>query len=271
MTGKETMTKTIVMIHGMWGGPWCWNHYKTFFESQGYRCFTPTLRHHDIEPGERPPRALGDTSLLDYANDLARGLEPLDESPVIMGHSMGGLLAQMLASRGYAGALVLVSSAAPAGIFSLNRPVLKSFRSIMTKWGFIPRWGCWKKPHRQTFAESVFSTLHKLDENAQRAVFNNFVYESGRAAFEIGFWLFDSRRAAAVDPSTITCPVLLVGGEDDRLVPLSVLRQIAERYRSVSTCREFAGHAHWLLGEPGWEEIARYITGWLESGERRRR
>lgn len=263
------MTQTIVMIHGMWGGAWCWDSYKAFFESRGYRCLTPTLRHHDISPGLRPPHALGETSLLDYADDLARELERLDERPVIMGHSMGGLLAQMLAGRGMANALVLLSSAAPAGIFSLRLPVLKSFRSVMMKWGYIPRWGFWKKPHRQTFAESVFSTLHKLDEQTQQSVYENFVSESGRAAFEIGFWLFDSRRAAAVDASAITCPVLLVAGRDDRMTPVPVIRRIAERYSDVATYKEFENHAHWLIGEPGWEEIAGYIAGWLESAERK--
>lgn len=267
MTRGDTMNRTIVMIHGMWGGAWCWDNFKTFFETRGYRCLTPTLRHHDIAPDRPPPQALGTTSLLDYVDDLAREIERLDETPVITGHSMGGLLAQMLASRGYGSALVLVSSAAPAGIFALSGSVVKSFRSIITKWGFVPRWGFWKKPHRQTFAESVFSTLHKLNEEEQWAVFNKFVPESGRAAFETGLWLIDSRRAAAVDPSTITCPVLLVGGRDDRLTPVSVLRRIAKRYKEVSTCKEFENHGHWLLGEPGWEEIAGYITGWLESAE----
>jgi pimeloyl-ACP methyl ester carboxylesterase len=97
---------SIVMIHGMWAGGWVWSNYVPVFEGRGYRCLAPTLRHHDA-PSLEPPEALGRTSLLDYASDLQQEIEKLDQSPVLMGHSMGGLLAQMLGARGLAKALVL--------------------------------------------------------------------------------------------------------------------------------------------------------------------
>jgi len=84
------MGETIVMIHGMWGGPWCWENYKRFFEEKGYRCITPTLRYHDVDPKDPPPPELGTTGLLDYAEDLEKEIRALDEPPIIMGHSMGG-------------------------------------------------------------------------------------------------------------------------------------------------------------------------------------
>ena len=63
---------------------------------------------------------------------------------------------------------------------------------------------------RQTFEEAVYSILHLLPPEKQRETYDKFVYESGRAGFEIGFWLFDSKRAARVDESKVTCPVLVV-------------------------------------------------------------
>lgn len=141
------MTETIVMIHGMWGGGWCWENYKEFFEGKGYHCITPTLRFHDVDPKEFPDPRLGTASLLDYAEDLEREINKLSTLPILMGHSMGGLLAQILGSRGLAKALVLLTPASPAGIMALKPSVIRSFWSGLTKYGF------WRKPFCQTFGE----------------------------------------------------------------------------------------------------------------------
>ncbi|MCD4715398.1 MAG: alpha/beta hydrolase, partial [Desulfobacterales bacterium] len=176
------MHKTIFMIHGMFGGSWCWDNYRKLFEEKGYHCIIPTLRFHDVSPDELPNPQLGTTSLLDYAGDIEREIRKLDSIPFLMGHSMGGLIAQILGSRGLAKGLMLLTPASPGGILALTPSVLKSFRSTLTKWGF------WKKPVRQTFNEAVYSMLHLLPVDEQRQAYKKFVYESGKAVFEIGFW-----------------------------------------------------------------------------------
>ncbi len=253
------MAETLFMIHGMWGGPWYWENYRRFFEARGYRCITTTLRHHDVRPEDPPDPRLGTTSLLDYAADLEREVRQLEGQPVLMGHSMGGLLAQILGSRGLGKALVLLTPASPAGILALTPSVIRSFWSVMTKWGF------WRKPMRQTFGEATYSMLHLLSPQEQKATYGRFVYESGRAASEIGFWMFDRRRAAGVEEERVTCPVLVVAGAEDRITPASVVRQVARKYRAVATYREFPRHAHWVIAEPGWEEIAGYVADWLDQ------
>lgn len=258
MTDRGTAA-TIVMIHGMWGGAWYWEKYRRFFEGMGYRCRIPTLRFHDADPNDAPDPRLGTTGLLDYAQDLEEEIRQLDRPPIIMGHSMGGLLAQILGSRGYGKALVLLTPAAPHGIVALRPSVIRSF------WSSLRRWGFWRKPARPTFDEAVYGMLHLLPAGEQRAVFDRFVYESGRAGSEIGFWLLDGRGAARVDERKVTCPVLVVGGVEDRITPVSVIRKVAEKYEQVSTYKEFAGHAHWVVGEPGWEEVAKYVSDWLDE------
>jgi len=108
------------MIHGMWCGGWCWENYKQFFQEKGYHCITPTLRFHDMDPDETPDPQLGTTSLLDYAEDLEKEINRLEILPILMGHSMGGLLAQILGSQGLAKALILLISASPRGIMAFN-------------------------------------------------------------------------------------------------------------------------------------------------------
>jgi len=172
---------------------------------------------------------------------------------------MGGLLAQILGSRGPAKALVLLTPASPAGIIALRPSVIRGFWSVLTKWGF------WRRPMRGTFNEAVYSMLHLVPVEEQKEIFDRFVYESGRAGCEIGFWFLDSKGAARVDESRVTCPVLVIAGAQDRITPASVVRKVADKYRAVSTYKEFANHAHWVVGEPGWQGIAEYISNWLNQ------
>lgn len=253
------MNETILMIHGMWGGAWNWDNYRQFFEAKGYRCVAPTLRYHDMDPKGVPDSRLGTTSLLDYARDLEAEIAKIPDKPVIMGHSMGGLLAQILGSRGLARALVLLTPAAPAGIMMLKPSVIRSFASVMFKWGF------WRKPHKLPFEAAVYAMYHLVPRHEQRPLYDRLVYESGRAAAEIGFWILDPTRAARVEEWRVTCPVLVVGGGQDRITPPTVTRKIAAKYRSVSTYLELADHAHWVLGEPGWEKVAESVAHWLNE------
>jgi len=251
------MADKIVMIHGMWGGGWYWENFKNFFEQRGYECFTPTLRHHDVSPLDDPHPDLGETSLLDYAQDLEEFIGKLDDKPILIGHSMGGLLAQILGSRGFAKALVLLTSASPSGVNALKFSVIKSFWSVLTTWGF------WRKPQRLSFKTTVYSMLHLLSEEEQKAIYDKFVYESGRAAGEIGFWLLDFKGASKVDESKVTCPVLVISGAEDRITPVSLSKKMAKKYNG--TYKEFENHAHLVIMEPGWEDIAKYIASWFNQ------
>jgi pimeloyl-ACP methyl ester carboxylesterase len=253
------MSKTLFMIHGMWGSGAYWAKYRRFLEAEGYRCIAATLPYHDGEPNAVPDPRLGNASLLDYASALEREIEGLGERPIILGHSMGGLLAQMLAARGFARAAVLLTPASPAGILALRPSVVRSFWSVQTRWRF------WQRPMRQTFNEAVYSMLHRVPQHERRGIYDRFVHESGRAACEIGYWFLDPRRAASVDESKVTCPVLVVGAAEDRIVPAAVVRRVAHKYRAVATYREFERHAHWVVGEPGWQEIAEYVARWLRQ------
>jgi pimeloyl-ACP methyl ester carboxylesterase len=253
------MDQTIVMIHGMWGGPWYWENYRRVLEAGGFRCVATRLPYHELDAQGRPDPRLGTASLLDYATALEHEIRDLGEPPILMGHSMGGLLAQMLGARGLARALVLLTPASPAGILALTPSVIRSFWSIMSAWGF------WRKPMRQSYAEAAYSMLHLLPEAERKAAYDSFVYESGRAAFEIGFWLIDPRGAAKVDAARVTCPVLVVAGGQDRITPASVVRRVAHKYKAVATYKEFSDHAHWVVGEPGWQSIAEYVLDWLRT------
>ena len=92
----------VVMIHGAFCGPWSLDGLKRKFKEAGYAVTTPCLRFHDQKP---PPAALGTTGLGEYAADLEDEIQALGTAPILVGHSMGGLLAQQLAARMEARAL----------------------------------------------------------------------------------------------------------------------------------------------------------------------
>ncbi len=172
----------IVMIHGMWGYSRVWDFYKRFFETKGYSCETPVLRFHDLDPQSESNPELGKTSLLDYAHDLEQTLAHASPKPIIIGHSMGCLLALMLAARQLAKAIVLLAPAPPAGLVVFNASVAKCFRSEIRTWGF------WRKPVRQTFEDAAYALFHLMPAEKQKSLYARCVYESGRATFEILFW-----------------------------------------------------------------------------------
>lgn len=253
------MPKTMVMIHGMTGSPWHWYNYKEFFTDRGYHCLTPTLRYHDMDPGDDPDPGLGTTSLLDYAGDLEQEIRKLDQPPIIMGHSMGGLLAQIVGSRVPARALVLLTPAPPRGILMLQPSAIRLFAPVMTRWGF------WRQPFRPSFDQAVYGFMHLVPPEEQKMAYELAVYESGLALMEIGLWFLDSKKASRVDYQQIKCPVLIIAGGQDRSVPAAVVRKNAARYRGQATYLEYKNHAHWVLGEPGWEKIAQDIDNWLRK------
>ena len=245
----------IVFIHGMWCGPEVFDHYRDFFAAEGFTCYAPPLRHHDkADNRDELPGTIG---LLDYARDLELFIRTLPAKPILIGHSMGGLLVQMLCARGLAEKAVLLCPASPAGIHALTLSVVRSFFAVMSRWGF------WKKPNKLSPAAAKYALFNQMPQEQIPAAMAAMRYESGRAAAEIGFWLVDPGKASAVNAELVTLPMLVVSGLNDRITPAKVHRKIAARYGAEY--RGYPHHAHWLIAEPGWEKIAQDILHWLDA------
>ncbi len=253
-----TMARLAVLIHGMWGTSGVWRNWQAYLEQHGWQTLAPSLRHHDA-PAHNPPAALGATSLRDYVDDLATLIEGLPDKPVVIGHSMGGLIALALCARGLASAGVLLTPAPPAGVLALRPSNLLAFARIQMSWGW------WHNAHRPTREEALSHTFNTMDRAAGAALHDGFVHESGRALFEIALPWLDSRHAAEIDPRLVTVPLLFVAAQHDRLTPPGVVRHAAKRFGHVADYSEHAGQGHWVLGQPGWEEIAAEAVAWLEA------
>jgi len=249
------MSRLAVCIHGMWGTPDVWRQWQEFLEARGWRTLAPALRHHDALPFVPPP-ALGATSLLDYAADLEQQIRALPQKPVVIGHSMGGLIALLLCARGIASHGVLLTPAPPASVFAIRPSNLMAFMRTQLTWAW------WRRPHRQNEREALAYTFNTMAPSEAIPLHEGFVHESGRALFEIAFPWLDGARAAAVDPRDIEVPLLFVAAEKDKLVPPGVVRRAAARFPAAEH-RCYRGQGHWVLGQPGWQSIAHDVVAWL--------
>jgi pimeloyl-ACP methyl ester carboxylesterase len=250
---------TIILLHGAFCASWAMEHMAPFFEAEGYDVLAPTLRYHDIPPNTRAPQALGTTSLLDYARDLDKLIAGLPEAPVVIGHSMGGLLAQLLAARTKLRAIALYAPSAPWGILPSTAWEVAAAQSMYMAGQF------WNRPLKPKQWIAATHALDMLPEKQRDEVFARFVPESGLATFEIMHWGMDIRRASYVDAKDVTCPVLCIAGSLDRVNPPKTVMSIAKRYRERARFAEYKGMSHWLIGEPGWERIAEQTRDWLKD------
>jgi pimeloyl-ACP methyl ester carboxylesterase len=250
------MGKCALLIHGMWGTSEVWRNWRVFLETRGWAVLTPSLRHHEAPPLTPPPE-LGTTGLADYARDLEILLQGLPEKPVIVGHSMGGLIALKLCARGLARAGVLLTPAPPSSVLALRISNVLAFARIERQWGW------WRKPHRATLKEAVWHTFNTMDPCEAAGLHGTFVHDSGRALLEMGLPWLDRTASAHVAPADVAVPLLMVAGLRDRLTPPSVVRRIADRFDGAEY-REYPGQGHWVLGQPGWQEIAADAAQWMD-------
>lgn len=255
------MSTTILMIHGMMTTAICWMAYRGFFEKLGYRCLVPTLRHHEMRPDRIPDPRLSETGLLDYVDDMEQLIQGLPEPPIVLGHSLGGLIAQILIgrSRVRVSAGVLITPAPPQGVFLFTRRNLRTLAGIVLR----PRW--WRSACRLSSAATSYGVFNRMPIGMHERLHSFIVPESGRTLLQVGFPVFDSEKASRVDERGMTVPLLVIGAAHDNLVPSSVVKRIHGKYRANAVYREYDNHAHFIISEPGWERVAGDIYAWLEG------
>lgn len=244
----------VLFIHGAFCGGWCFEGWVQKFRDAGFAALSPDLPEHGEGIAASGPGLCG-MGLGDYLTALQRHIDSLAQKPVIIGHSMGGLLAQLLAARGQARAILLLASAPPAGILPQTAGEREAAQALMAAGPF------WDTVLTADFDMAVLNSLTHIPEETRRPLFERFCQESGQALFETMFSMFDDKGSAHIAPGAVSCPVRVINGDGDVLTSMATARRIAARYHVEA--EEVRGFGHFLIAEPGWQRLADDVISWI--------
>ncbi len=250
------MPAPIIMVHGAFCAGWVFEAFKAPFEAAGHLCLTPDLPGHG--PSERG-RTAG-LSMSDYAAAIANLAQAQAEPPILIGHSMGALVVQLAAAKVRAKAIVLLSPSPPWGVAG------GSMEEAAQAIGLLGLGAYWIQAVDPDF--SLFSgySVDKMAPADQRAAYARLTPESGRALFETLNWWLDPLMTTSVRPALGSPPILAACGGRDQIHGPSLVRQTAERCGAA--LRVFPDMSHWLIGEPGFDAVAKSVLDWLSAEAR---
>jgi non-heme chloroperoxidase len=236
----------VLFVHGLWATASLFDRYLPFAAERGWDAWAINLRG---RAGSRPGADVGRASMQDFADDVRAMLDRLGDL-VLVGHSAGSLVAQIVGDDPRVRALALMCPIPPRGIVSLSGPVLRSSAPYLVR---MLR-GRAFRPSRDDQERIIMNRLDPRDADAWYA---SSVSDSGAAARQIALG------AVKVDASAIRAPVLVVSAADDRISPPGLQPKIVRRYGAVH--RTFTGHAHLIMLEPDWETPAAAVLDWAEG------
>ena len=237
-------------VHGMWATDLRWEKFGRLFSQRGFRFVAPSFRYH--HPGNQTIKALGETSVLDYVDDMIDLIKKLNLGlPIIIGHSMGGLVALKLAEEGFASKLILINSAPPAGInlhadWRYQLAVLRYLPKILLQKSFRPN-----------LRLASYYIMNRMPKERWPELYQGMVHESGRAAWEI------KTGKITIDFNKITCPALVIGCGEDLIVRPEVASDIYHNLLSLRSLKIYRHNGHWPQVEYQWEDVAENILQWL--------
>jgi pimeloyl-ACP methyl ester carboxylesterase len=243
-----THTTPLLFVHGAWHGAWCWDEtFMPYFANRGYRTYALSLRGHGGSSGW-----VRGARIHDYVADVAQIAEQIPRWPVVIGHSMGGLITQhFIETHDVAGA-VLVAAAPPGG-------ALGDFLRIMAT---IPG------PAFRSLFRMDFRELLRTPQQAQEMFFSpdmpadqvaRHFARLGDESFPV---FFDMMLFGLPHPQRVRAPVLVLGAANDRIISNRDVHNTARAYRTQAVMFDMA---HDMMLEPGWQAVADRIVQWLDE------
>jgi pimeloyl-ACP methyl ester carboxylesterase len=237
---------SVLCLHGLFAAGWVFDDFLSRAAARGYEGAALSFRGH---APSAPVENLGRVTVADYIADASAAAATLDR-PIVVGHSLGGLVALMLAKMGLVRAAVLVAPAPPRWISVLSPSV------VLRMGRYLPALLLSRELMLRK-ADLDALTLNGVPEPARSALRGRLIPDSGRATLDAALGVH------AAPAGSIDVPLLFVSGDHDRFIPLSVTTRVAKRFGAPLHVAR--GHAHFLLGEPGWEAHADVILDWMDA------
>lgn len=252
------MPDTVMLIHDAGLTPAAWDRVRRRFGLLGYTVLAPAWPHADM-PLDRlrqwPPRPLAALTLGGLVAHHAQLARALEAPPILVGHGVGGLVVQLLLDRGIGRAGVALASA----------PITSGLPSPVGAIRALHALGGWRRPRQMTFARFARDVAQTLPETEKRPAYDLYVAPApGRLTLQVAAGIGAHVRAG--NPKR--APLLLAVGDKDRTIHPSRVRaayRMQRRAPSPTALEIFPGRSHFLIAEPGWEEVADFAIGWTRT------
>ncbi len=249
--GRRRQAWPLLFVHGAHAGAWCWDeHFLPWFAAKGYDCYALSLRGHGRSRGKRSLHFHG---LSDYVRDLCRAIEPMAEPPVVIGHSMGGMVIQKYLEDHSLPGAVLMASVPPSGLVASVLRLLTTDPELFNRISLM-HGGSASREDLRGASRAVFSD--NLDSDLVARYGGRMQGESQRALMDMTF--LNLARPHRVHP----CPMLVLGAADDALFSADEVRQTADAYDADYLMVDGLAHAMMLEGD--WIRAAKPLHAWLQ-------
>lgn len=259
---KTIQTKNVVFITGAFVSNSGWDDWKTYFESKGYNTIAPPWLYKDAPAAELRKRhpdpqlaSLTISQLVDYHADI---IKKLPEKPILIGHSFGGLLVQLLLQRGLGAAGVAIHSVPPAGVLAFAPSFFKA------TWGPLGFFTPVNKTFMMSFPQWQYAFTNGMPLEEQKASYEKYTIPESKRVARGGL-----SSAAKIDFSKPHAPLLMMSGSEDNIMPASLNYANFKKYKqnngSITEFKLNKGRNHYVLGLPTWREDADYILDWLDK------
>jgi non-heme chloroperoxidase len=247
----------VVFIHGLWLLPSSWDRWAALFEEAGYVGLTPDWPDDPgtIEAARAEPEILAKKTLKQIADHTTQVVTGLKKKPAILGHSTGGLLAEMLAGRGLSAATVAIDPGVFRGVLPLPLVVLRGVGPFLID----PRTR--GRALTLTFDQFKYGWANALDEQEARELYDTFhVAGSGMALVQMGMANINPWTESKVDTKNhARGPLLIIDGEKDQTVPWAIANaayKLQKRNPGVTEIVKMPNRGHALVIDHGWREVA---------------
>jgi pimeloyl-ACP methyl ester carboxylesterase len=255
-------TKNIVFVTGAFVSNQCWDDWRIYFESRGYTTIAPAWPFKEGDAATLRNRQPNDTDLAaltlkELVNHYAKIVSSFPEKPIVIGHSLGGLITQIICNRDLVAAAVAIHSVPPQGVFPYEFSFLKA------GWKSLGLFTSLKKTYLMAFKDWQYAFVNEMPLDEQKAAYEKLTIPESKTVARGGL-----TSAAAVDYKKEHPPLLLTSGSIDTITPAHLNNRNYKKYaknNSVLDYKEFSGRNHFVLGQRGWQGDADYILNWLEQ------
>jgi len=254
-------TKNVVFVHGMFMTSRCWREWIEYFSRRGFDCEAPAWPLKDISPAEIRAKhpdlgGEGKVRLADVVATYVDYCSRQNERVILIGHSLGGLIVQILLSRGFGAAGIVIDSAPPKGVVTTKFSFVKSNWPLLTP--FFPR----NVPVLLTKKQFQYAFADHLSGEALDHAYEEVVPQSRYVGLDT------LTNEAKIDFTKKRAPLLFIAGECDHIVPPSLNESNYRKYArngSRTDLTIFPKKRHNLINDEGWREIADYCLSWLNA------